>query len=226
MITLIIGRREQGKTTLAYYQAEREPTVLIFDPRGMFEEDFLQKEAAQHGFDLYAMLDTLPRVVVHPEGDVIQSFNDTCDVMRDWLRDNPNEPVAFLVDEARFVKVGTGSSPSFDHITRYTAVKNVKIILTAHRPADIAVDLRAIADYWCVFHTTQEHDLEVIEERCGAEAVRMVRELRTREFLVWNDGKAKMHVVRNPSAWHVSLNPHQTAKVEETATSSNQLSGG
>ncbi len=36
MIFLSIGRREQGKTTLAYYFAKKRPTRIIFDPRKAF----------------------------------------------------------------------------------------------------------------------------------------------------------------------------------------------
>ena len=57
MIFLSIGRREQGKTTLAYYFASRRPTRVIFDPRKQFSG-----VAAPDADNLFEALDELPQV--------------------------------------------------------------------------------------------------------------------------------------------------------------------
>ena len=201
MITLVIGRRVQGKTTLAYHSARRSPTVIIFDPRGSFDSDVVSDT------DIYEALDTMDRIVIHPEGDVVKSFELVCEQVRDWLRDNPQEEISFLVDEARFIDSPAGVPEAFDHIIRFSSVKNVNVFLTAHRPSDIAVDIRAIADYWCMFRSTQEHDLKVIEGRCGPTVADQVQNLGPKEFVVWNDGEAKSHVNREPHSWYIPLNP-------------------
>lgn len=201
MITLVIGRRVQGKTTLAYRMASRQPTVVIFDPRGTFEID-----KRSEGLTLYEQLDSLPRVVVHPHGNVPMAFAEFCETLKDWIQDNPSEPLALLVDEARFIDTPSEIPPACDHIIRFSDTALVQIYFTAHRPSDIAVDIRAIADFWCVFRSTQEHDLKVIAERCGSEVADQVRTLGSREFIVWNDGQAKAHVNRTPSGWYMPLN--------------------
>jgi hypothetical protein len=145
----------------------------------------------------------------------MEQFEQMCSTLKDWLRDNPQEQISLLVDEALFIKQTSDIAGSFGYIVRCTAAKNVTLILTAHRPGDIAVGVRSLSDYWCIFHTTQEHDLQVIEERCGRGVVDEVLKLKLREFVVWNDGKATFRVVRDPSTWKVSLNERQPAAVVE-----------
>jgi hypothetical protein len=206
MITLVIGRREQGKTTLAYCEAKRQPTVIIFDPRGTFTDE---KEG--DGRDLYTRLNEDSRIVVHPQGSVIESFNDMCETVKDWIRDNPDEPIALLVDEARFIDTPSEVPPALDYIIRFFGTKNVHVILTMHRPVDVAVDIRAIADVWCMFRTTQEHDLKVIAEHCGGDVADRVATLGAREFVAWNDAKAEVYVNTRPGSWYVALNPLVTS---------------
>jgi len=209
MITLVIGRRVQGKTTLAYHLGRKKPTLVIFDPRGTFSNSEISE------IEIYERLDLDSQIVVHPEGKVSDSFINVCEAVKDWIRDNPGEPLAFLVDEARFIDSPSGVPESFDWIIRFSDPKIVDVLLTAHRPSDISVDIRAIADYWCIFRTTQEHDLKVIAERCGGEVADAVRMLGDREFVVWNDGLAKMHVNREPNSWYVALNSPETSEPGE-----------
>ena len=59
----------------------------------------------------------------------------------EWTEKNPDEPIAFLIDEARFAKTTETISPYLDMLLRFSNRKNLDIIFTAHRPVDIAVGL-------------------------------------------------------------------------------------
>ena len=202
MLGIIAGRREQGKTTLAYNLACRFGRRAIYDPRGEFAtspaHDFLLPEDADK-----------PEVIVQPELDAAIEFSPFCDVVKLWLTDvAPDTRRAIIVDEARFVDFG---ALSFDYIIRCVRRDHALVIITAHRPSDVPVDVRAIADFWCVFQTTQEHDQKVLTERCGSEFAEKVKRLGAFQFLHWDDARGVMTEYRDPRSWYVPIRPAHTA---------------
>lgn len=202
MICLCIGRKEQGKTTLGYHLARSFPTRLIFDPREHF---FTSPHIRLDSTNLYEDLDELSEIIIKPDDNIPERFALTCDELREWLRDNPGEPFSFLVDEAYDVKTPDFMPPSLDWLMRKTKRAQGRIILTAHRPSDIATDIRALSDHWFIFQMTQEHDLRVVSERCGSEVAEAARYLAAREFINWNDALGTWNKHTDSSAWFVSL---------------------
>jgi hypothetical protein len=203
VIILCIGRKEQGKTTLGYYLARPMSTRLIYDPREHF---FTSSSQLQDTMGLADALDNLPEIIIKPEDHIPEHFELTCDVLRQWLRENREEQFAFLVDESYDVKTPDYMPPSLDWLMRKTKRKQGRIIFTAHRPADISTDIRALSDSWMIFHTTQEHDLRVIAERCGGEVAEVVQTLKDREFVHWDDSVGRWTKISQADVWYVSLN--------------------
>lgn len=203
MITLIFGRREEGKTTLAYYLSRQTPTRVIFAPR----PDVLEgRQSIPDSEGLFDLLDMLPEIIVKPPVQVIATFENVCSEMRAWIELNSLEEISFLVDEARFIKTTEYIPESFDWILRFTPKKYVHTILTAHRPVDIAVDIRAIADFWMIFQTTQEHDLKIIAERCGSPVAEAAKVLKSGQVLVWNDQRGVVRQHDDRATWYVPIN--------------------
>jgi hypothetical protein len=202
MIILCIGRREQGKTTLGYFLAKRYPTRVIFDPRESF---FTSPVVTFDAAGLYDLLDNESEIIVKPEAYYPENFALVCDELRAWVRDNREEEFSFLVDEAYDVKTPDNMPASLDWLMRKTKRKQCRIIFTAHRPVDIATDIRALSDNWLIFQTTQEHDLRIITERCGPEVAEEVQVLKEREFIDWNDSLGTWKKFSDPHAWYVSL---------------------
>lgn len=199
---LCIGRKEQGKTTLGYHLAKKFPTRVIFDPREhFFTSDVVLYTAA----GLYEALDECAEIIVKPEEFYPENFAMVCDQLRAWVRDNRAEEFSFLVDEAYDVKTPDEMPPSLDWLMRKTKRAQARIIFTAHRPVDIATDIRALSDNWLIFQTTQEHDLRIIAERCGPEVAEAVTTLKPREFINWDDSIGSWSKISEPSAWYVSL---------------------
>jgi hypothetical protein len=202
MITLIIGRREVGKTTLALHESRKTPTRLLFDPRRQLNTSpaILRDEIG-----LYEELDNSTEIIVQPQFNVPQVFEAICNQLMDWIEDNPEEDVSFLVDEARFVQTFNFISQPFDWILRCSKRDKVHTILTVHRPVDVSVDIRAIADFWCIFQTTQEHDLKIIAERCSDQVASEARTLGAGQVIVWNDSRATWKKHTDRAAWYVPL---------------------
>lgn len=208
MLTLVIGRREQGKTTLAYAIALQSPTRVIFDPRKTFRTieslDVVRSVSAAEP-SVYDLLDTDPELLVQPRDDVKNNFDLLTLEVSQWVENNPDEKICLLCDEVLFIETPDTDYVGLDRLTRFSDRRMCDVILTCHRPGDVSTGLRAIADFWCIFHTTQEHDLKVIRERCGEEAANIVDNLKPREYLLWNDGIGNYTVKRDPSAWFVDL---------------------
>jgi hypothetical protein len=204
MISLCIGRREQGKSTLAYHLALQSSTRVIVDPRALFETS---SDILPNANGLYDLLDTRQEIIVQPEEETNEIFEAVCVEVKDWLQENPDEPFALLGDEARFFDTPSYIPSSLDWILRMSSRKLVHAIFTMHRPVDISVDIRAIADYWFIFHTTQEHDLKVIAERCGQEVAELVSNLdgSKNELIVWDDAHGTFRKETDRSKWYHSL---------------------
>jgi hypothetical protein len=208
MIFAVIGRREMGKTTLGYFIARQTPHRMIFDPRGLVHTGGYRVATIEDVDKASGALadDQIQEMIVTPDNDVQRTFVALCGGARHWIRTEPHKPLAILVDEVRFVD--TRGVPSFDWALRCAPRDMVHMIITAHRPSDVSVDVRAITDHFLLFQSTQEHDLDVIEKRCNAKTANQVARLKPREFVHWDDAKGEMKVCRDPRSWFVSLTPN------------------
>lgn len=202
MITLVIGRRVRGKTTLGYAISLQKETRAIFDPRKRLHttSDIISSPET-----LYDLLDQRSEVIVQPNDYIRQNFDRMTFEFFDWVEDNQAERAALMVDEARFLDLPNTEYPHMDKILKFTNPEMVDSIFTCHRPQDISTDIRALADYWCIFQTTQEHDLKVINERCGPQVVEIVKSLQGRDYLLWNDNDGTFVVKNDPIKWFVRL---------------------
>jgi hypothetical protein len=212
VIILINGRREQGKTTLAYSLSLRRPTRVIFDPRRMFATSPIVISDPLLLFDL---MDRYPEIIVQPETDVQETFLTTAQEFREWSLANPEEPCVLLVDESRFIDTPNITYEPFEAILRFSPTDLVDVIMTSHRPSDINVDIRAIADFLIYFRTTQEHDLKVIVQRCGTQEGELVERLPDKNFLVWDDRLALYKVQQDPASWYVDIKKVNSANMVE-----------
>jgi len=211
MIYLAIGKRGQGKTTLAVYLTRKAAKRFIFDPREMIApstDGVVVKGSStviMQAADQVISGDNggaLKEIVVRPSLDVQSAFNALCNELYQWLKDDPNARFTLLIDEIRFIK--DLQTPHFEWLLRCSQPDRVHIILTCHRPADIPTDFRAIADNWLIFRVTQEHDIRVLRER-SEQAANIARRLGPREFVYWDDAAAEHHVYRRADRWFVPL---------------------
>lgn len=209
MIYLVIGKRGQGKTTLAVYLARKSDRRFIFDPRAMIapsRDGFVVQGSStviMQGVDQVVEHDEgMREIVVRPSLDVQASFNALVNELYQWLKAEPYARFTLLVDEIRFIK--DLQTPHFEWLLRCSQPDRVHVILTCHRPTDIPTDIRAIADNWLVFRMTQEHDLKTLAERSQA-AARAARSLGPREFVHWDDAAGEHALFRRPDKWFVPL---------------------
>lgn len=223
MLYLDLGRRELGKTTLAVFMAQRVPFRIILDPRGMVSTDIGRRVRTRE--ELTVAIDAMieqecHEIIVTPLRDIPGMFEQVCAYVYAWSQDFPvkSRALAFVIDEARIVNNARRpgdrtaahvleTSDAFDAVLRLTPRELIHTIVTAHRPADIPTDIRAIADQWLLFRATQEHDLKVIRERTNEAVVSHVMQLQPHQFVKWNDATSTWQIYANPAVWFVRLRP-------------------
>ena len=224
MIYLCLGRREQGKTTLALYLTRTHRARVLFDPRGLIPAPVrvTRLSEIQPAFDnLWTDVKEGPQtIVLTPDGRVQPFFERTAEEVKRWVREPHAPSIAFLVDELRFVDPNT---EAFDWLCRCATRAQVTIVATAHRPTDVPTDLRAITDVWCLFQATQEHDLQVIETRCSAATRADVQRLKPREFIVWDDTRGVRTAYLDPRVWYSPLLHTSAPVIDESLPPANPI---
>jgi hypothetical protein len=210
VIYLFIGRRELGKTTLAYKmlrnRAIRKRAVI--DARRMINQSGFRVEtvttAGEANEALFAMMDgESDEVIYQPFEDDIKrvSFPVWTRALKQIVIEFPQTDVAMLVDEASFYDL---EIPSFQWLVKCAKRDHSHILITAHQPKDIPTSVRSIADHWFIFRTTQETDLDKIREK-SPEAANAARTLEDRSYVHWNDANARMTINHWPSNWYIAL---------------------
>lgn len=212
MIYVVIGRRELGKTTLAYWMARRLKRRAIIDPRQMIKQRSIHVEYASHAALADEALNAMmagesEEVIYQPrEDDIEEAFVQWTRSLKALVVAMPESELAIMVDEASFYRLET---PTFQWLCKCSLRDYTHIIITAHQPKDIPTSIRAIADHWFVFYTTQETDLAKIAEK-SPEAAREARKLHDRGYVHWDDTRAKLSINNQASSWFVELRDRGT----------------
>lgn len=201
MLSVIIGRRRQGKSTLALSLARAENrTTIIFDPND------------QYGH-------------ITPIGDV-ETFMQNADE-RSIARIVPSDPISeweqlaealdgggwrwgeyvLILDEASMLMQSSRLHPALERYAR-TSPKDVGLILTSHRTVDIHTLFRALATDWYLFHQHLDRDLETIADNFGvdvAEASSTLAEYHLIHYWLAKGGTPEWAIWSNPADWYIDI---------------------
>lgn len=218
MISIVLGRRSLGKSTLAYHLArdpERPRKRLILDPRRNVRR--LDVEIITRADELPEALDVLQHdralneVVLQPiDEDLDAEFLSWTRTINAFIVAHPRVPLVVVYDEASFYPL---LEPPFTWLCKCTDVDTIHVILTSHRPTheEIPTVIQSIADDFYLFGVTQHQDLKRIADRCGHRTAKLVRELTGREYVHWNDSQKELTVCTDPRSWHVGMRQVESA---------------
>lgn len=193
MVYLLIGRRKRGKTTLGRYMVLKSPKRLIFDPRKMVPcgDDAVRVYLPSALHDIAVPLleaGEINEVIYSPDSDDLAGpFDAFSQELKRWTTEHPAAPLGVLIDELGWIENSRRDPPALRRALRNCEPEIFEVFITCHRPSDIPTNTRSIADRWVLFHTVQEHDVEVIRERCNDTTAQLVQSLTGRAFVVYDD---------------------------------------
>jgi hypothetical protein len=214
----VVGRREEGKTTLAMYlAASRYKGRVVFDPRGMIEgvicngsddlEIAIQECRWQQG----------PLVYRCKSSDNAEEFETCCSVL--FPPGFSRGGFAFVVDESGLLQSSQGINAELLRIVKqhptYPPRESVMVIQTNHRLAEFNNSCKALMDELYIFQTTLPRDLDVLEEHTGlpeiSEIVKRLPPHHCVRYLYGRqpEGHSQYQVWSDPAVWHVRLNSAQ-----------------
>ena len=204
MIYQLVGRRSVGKSTLALYLARQTSARVIIDPRGLFRGAPVRAENADEVSECFDRLTAgeIQEFAITAYDDPQALFRSSARHLQTWARGRTVRPLSVIVDE---VRDADAECAAFDWVRRGCPRDKMHVLFTCHRPVDIPTRVRAIADHWCIFRTTQTHDLKSIEERCSTAVATTVGALQGRQFVHWNDEIGEMRISADETAWYTSL---------------------
>lgn len=195
-----------GKTTLAVHIADKVDRRLMLDPRRIIRRPgaVVVRTADALRRAMPSLLDgDCLEVVYSPLETLPDAFAAFAGELREWVTRNDGVELATVIDEAQ--SVALQENPAFMYALTSCDIDTFHILLTCHRPSQLHPDIRALLNRWCIFRTTQEHDLDVIRKRCKADVVDVVQQLEDRQFVEWNDDDGTYEVHRYPFIWQTDL---------------------
>ena len=176
----IVGRREEGKTTLAKYLARRYKAQFIWDPRGMIGpepngvivcnaddlETAIEEKRWQGG----------PVVYRQESGDPEEEFSGVCNVL--FPPKFTRGGFAFVIDEAGELQNAHRIHPALLRVIKqhptFPKEESVLVIQTNHRLSEFNNSCKALMNELYIFQTTLPRDLDVLDEHTGIPEIREI----------------------------------------------------
>lgn len=202
MLAVIVGRRRQGKSTLALALAKaKRQTILIFDPNNQFG-------AIPAIDDIETWLESadeksIGRIIPNPP--VEDAWAELADILDggkwEWAE------YTLILDEASMLMSPHQLDDRLERFAR-TSPKDVHLILTTHRARDINPLFRALATDWFVFQTNIALDIETLRKNFGDEMAQIVPTLpkyHVAHYWLSDGGEPKIDVWNKPLEWYIDI---------------------
>ena len=206
MFAIIIGKREQGKSTLALKLAlDWSPRVVIYDPRRQFELGYVTSDPREF---LYLADEAPADVIIYwplTDNDDAEFVPIADEMYARGFRSNPAQRFSFLVDEAQDLAKTGEAAKALSRVVRKTKTDTLAVLLTFHRPADVGTIFKALpTDLYC-FRQTLSNDLEWLADNVGEEVAEKARTLPDHHFIHVLIDKDTAHIVSDPEEWYIPM---------------------
>lgn len=239
----IIGRRGEGKSTLALFIALRMQktlrahTIVIFDPKRTFKnvdhtndlevfDDLIEKPSAS-GAIAYQPYQR------HSDSDetigIQEEFENFCDALgieKHLGDERPSRPdlgpVILIVDEAWLLQGGSQINPWMEQLVRLADLETFFLIQLAHRPGDFSPRVRAQLDELFIFRQFLPADLKVIEEMAGPEVASLVENLPSHHVIDFHVHSGKFENWNEPRNWFIDISKNSLGVSHNGATAGNE----
>jgi len=201
VLAVIIGRRRQGKSTLALALAKQSNrATIVFDPNDQYCN--LPQIEDLHEWMENSTPQSVGRILATDPVADFEAIVDELDggVWR-W------QDYAFIVDECSMLM-----SPSYVHpfMERYarTSPKDVEVILTTHRVTDVNTLFRSLATDWFVFQQYMELDIQYLTDQFGkpfAMECKTLAKYQVNHHWLAAGGEPMSEIWRDPDLWYIDI---------------------
>lgn len=167
MNVFILGRMQEGKSTLAIHVAQEEHALVIFwDPRHQVDNGIIVHTSEQLEQTIEQGEWTENRLIVfQPNNNTEDEFAAMTEVIGPYGRWTGG--FGLIVDEAAMLQGPNWIDPNLDRLVRQSkneGPRTATIVQTTHRLSDMAGSSRSLVHRLILFQTTYARDLEKIEE--------------------------------------------------------------
>lgn len=202
MMSVIVGRRRQGKSTLALALAKaKRQTIVIFDPNDQYTN--IAQIDELDGWLESADENSIGRIVPAPPVD--QTWQEIAEILDggqwEWA------DYTLILDECSMLMSPHSLDDKLERFAR-TAPKDVHLILTTHRARDVNPLFRALATDWFVFQTSIALDLDALRRNFGDDIANTVPSLpkyHVAHYWLSDGGIPIMTVWNKPHEWYVDI---------------------
>lgn len=204
MLALIIGRRRQGKSTLALSLAiAQRRSIIVYDPNNQYGALPTVQPTELDAWLQRAGAGDVVRIV--PVPPVEETWAQVVDVLDGgaWRWSD----YVLVVDECSMLMSPSYLDAALERYVR-TSPMDVDVIMTTHRPRDVHSLVRALATDLFVFSTMLARDLDVLRDNYGPElamAVPSLRQYHVAHFWLGAGGRSRVVVWDRPDEWYIDI---------------------
>lgn len=201
-LTVILGRRRQGKSTLALaVAAARSKSIIILDVNSQYRS--IPSVPIDQELIEESLLDPEGCLLVfRPDAaSLTDSWHTLADILWQW------EDYALILDEASEFQSAGWRDEWLDRFLRQ-APDSVHVIMTTHRVVDFAKLSRALSSDVFIFQTRQQSDIDLLSAEFPGLAVEVITTLPAYHVLHhWVDhgGIGRNNLWSNPTEWYVGI---------------------
>jgi hypothetical protein len=177
----IVGRKGSGKSTAMREITCSQERVVIFDamaehrsPNVFYSVESCLAYLARHARDLFF------HCALRPRSQEEESLNR---LAREVFRLGS---ICFAVEEVPWFSTPASQPEGLDLIARMGRHRQIDMVWTAQRIAEVSKRLTAATDVFVLFASTEPRDLNALSERCGPEVAGKVQHLGLHGRLVYN----------------------------------------
>ena len=223
MNIVVMGRRHQGKSTLARFLGERiqsrvgAHTILAFDPKRTFRilphtSDLAELEEMitdpRYNFVAYQPLGLEREPSEQDMAGEFDAFFRALGIeyhlgMGDESPRHNLSPVVLIVDEAWMLQQRGQINGSLAQLVRLADSENFYLIQAAHRPSDFNTATRAQIDEFFSFRQWLADDLDILQEWAGAEVAEKIAKLPPHHVIRFDIGSETWELWAKPEAWYL-----------------------
>lgn len=178
----LVGRKGSGKSTMAARIMKRAPRLFVFDTMGEHSwvpNTFHDVDEADR---FLAWGDTQEAFAGRyvPEDDLEADFAELATLAYE------QGDMQFAVEEIPLLCSAGYLSPELGKVVRLGRHKDLSLLWTAQRAAEVSRTLTAMTDVFVLFSATEPRDLQAIADRCGTEIADRVARLPLHGFVIFD----------------------------------------